>query len=90
VFQFLKIAGFLEIFPANYTAHQLDVATGMMPFYQIVSYCAGYIKTSISNSFLNLYSNGKRVAIVVYQNVVTKSYSRSGKLILWTLNFSKL
>jgi precorrin isomerase len=45
VFQFLKTIRFLKTSRANQIAHQLVVATGMTPFYQIFSYHAGYIET---------------------------------------------
>jgi hypothetical protein len=44
VFQFLITTRFLETSRANRTAHQLVVATGMTPFYQIFSYHACYIE----------------------------------------------
>ena len=45
VFQFLQTIHFLETSRTNHTAHQLVVATGMTPSYQIFSYHTGYSET---------------------------------------------
>jgi hypothetical protein len=64
VFQFQKTIHFLETSRTNHIAPQLVVATGMTPFYQILSYHAGYTETGTCYLFfMSVYSNGKLLAI---------------------------